>query len=75
MDKWVKGFEAEERAWDINLGVIPWNLHILVFLSYLQTILLLLIYLYTSNVLYTDYILPGINLSVSLSLTYSLCCT
>ena len=32
MDKWVNGFEAEERIWGINLDVITWKLCILVFL-------------------------------------------
>lgn len=35
------------------------------FSYYLQIILLLLVYLYTSNILYTDNILPGINVSLS----------
>lgn len=61
-----------KRVWNWGLElkseVITWNLWFFVFLSYyLQVNLLLLVYLYTSNILYTEIILPGISLSLSVS--------
>lgn len=51
----------------INLEVSTRNVCILVFPSYYLKNLLLLGYLYTSSILCTDNILPGINMSLSLT--------